>query len=839
MIGRIRQLSHVQTFSVLAVVVLLAAVGITVTISQQQQVARNQASTTSSGISTDTTSSAHADGVSSLSWTQTVNSHLNQVLIVTVSTYEHITSSVTYNGVSMTKIGNATCLSTCNASMWYLLNPPTGSHSVVTKLSGTTSVVGGAATYYNVDQSNPFGSIATTNGKSTTASVSVSSTQSQLIIDSYTNENHGGTPASGQTQVYEDNTVNAGGSSYKNGSAGSTTMTWNGKSSTSENWALLGVPMNGLSSTTSVPVVNSLVLWNAQTNAAITTLSNNATVDLSTVGTSCLNIRAMTTPSTVGSVVFAYDGNTSYRTENNAPYDLGGDATTGDTPSCMTFAPGLHVLAATPYGGSNGSGQLGLPALISFTVVNQSSSPTATPPPGIQACGTICDGTHACGSPVAVSGKIVDANNNPVNGLNVVIYDHNRDNSNYSTATDTVKTDGNGNFSEKALVCGGLDVNTGDAYAVRPNWGACIPGSSCSAANPNSIENQQVHKSSDCASSNSCNFKITLSSSSSCGLVVTTPVTLDKSTIAYNDTIHGTVTYTNTCSSSINVQDIVIASRTSTGSNVDLSGNGGSMTIQPGQNVTISASKAIANGAPLGQWYAFASYQDTSGNWHEDQNKVYYSVVSAISATATPAPTSPAATAVPTQTPAPTTPPAAGDTILGFDLLLHGIGKAGDNANPQGTGNTSPTRTQRTATVQVYDSNNNLVATNQGPVTYDTNSGSFKGTVDLGQHVSTGAYTVKVKTDQYLRALVPGIQTLTAGQTNQLPQFSMVVGDINDDNQINILDYNILMGCYSDLLPPVSCAAGNDVLSDLDSDGHVNQFDYNLFLRELSNSTGQ
>jgi hypothetical protein len=56
---------------------------------------------------------------------------------------------------------------------------------------------------------------------------------------------------------------------------------------------------------------------------------------------------------------------------------------------------------------------------------------------------------------------------------------------------------------------------------------------------------------------------------------------------------------------------------------------------------------------------------------------------------------------------------------------------------------------------------------------------------------------------------------------------------------INILDYNILMGCYSDLSPAINCPAGEEKRADITDDGAVNQFDYNLFLRELINRGGQ
>jgi hypothetical protein len=55
---------------------------------------------------------------------------------------------------------------------------------------------------------------------------------------------------------------------------------------------------------------------------------------------------------------------------------------------------------------------------------------------------------------------------------------------------------------------------------------------------------------------------------------------------------------------------------------------------------------------------------------------------------------------------------------------------------------------------------------------------------------------------------------------------------------MNILDYNILMNCYSDLLPPVNCDALKKGSADLTDDGQVNQYDYNLFLRELNNRGG-
>lgn len=188
---------------------------------------------------------------------------------------------------------------------------------------------------------------------------------------------------------------------------------------------------------------------------------------------------------------------------------------------------------------------------------------------------------------------------------------------------------------------------------------------------------------------------------------------------------------------------------------------------------------------------------------------------------------------------APTVTVAPGNTSVRLNLLLHGIGKAGDSANPNSGGNPNPLRPQRTATVQVFNSQNQLILTKQGAIVFGATAGSFTGTVDLGTTLTTGVYTIKVKTTQFLNTLVPGIQNLTQGTVNQLPSTVMVNGDIDGNNTLNILDYNILMGCYSDFLPAVSCTAANKPLSDLDDDGDVNQFDYNLFLREITNREGQ
>jgi glucose/arabinose dehydrogenase len=177
-------------------------------------------------------------------------------------------------------------------------------------------------------------------------------------------------------------------------------------------------------------------------------------------------------------------------------------------------------------------------------------------------------------------------------------------------------------------------------------------------------------------------------------------------------------------------------------------------------------------------------------------------------------------------------------TKIGLNLLLHGVGNGGDSVNPNTQGNMAPVHQQRTVTVDIVNQQNQTVLTKQGTVAYNSAQGNFTGSVDLGTTLPTGFYQVKVKTNQYLRSIVPGIHTITAGTNNQLPQAALIVGDANGDNALSILDYSLLVGCYSDFLPATNCTPANKILTDLNDDGNVNLSDFNLFLRELSTRTG-
>ncbi|HUZ51028.1 MAG TPA: dockerin type I repeat-containing protein [Streptosporangiaceae bacterium] len=102
-----------------------------------------------------------------------------------------------------------------------------------------------------------------------------------------------------------------------------------------------------------------------------------------------------------------------------------------------------------------------------------------------------------------------------------------------------------------------------------------------------------------------------------------------------------------------------------------------------------------------------------------------------------------------------------------------------------------------------------------------------------------GAYLVKVQLDYTLRKYTPGFALISQGIGNSVADTSLTVGDINQDNQVNIADYNMLLQCYSDLSPPPGpCPSWQKTASDLNDDGYVNGIDYNIMLRIFQSQGG-
>jgi len=76
--------------------------------------------------------------------------------------------SVKFNGVDMTLTHSHSAYTTRNIAIYYLVNPPTGSHDLVLDLPGSTQACGlTAVSFYGVDQTDPIGNVTQGNADNT------------------------------------------------------------------------------------------------------------------------------------------------------------------------------------------------------------------------------------------------------------------------------------------------------------------------------------------------------------------------------------------------------------------------------------------------------------------------------------------------------------------------------------------------------------------------------------------------------------------------------------------------------------------------------------------------
>ncbi len=110
--------------------------------------------------------------------------------------------------------------------------------------------------------------------------------------------------------------------------------------------------------------VTRLVLVRADTDTDLFELNDGQTIDVASLPTTELNVRAETEGPT-GSVRFDVDGAIGVQTENSAPYALAGDSN-GDYNSWFP-GPGSHTLTATPFSGGSASGTAGTSLTVTIT----------------------------------------------------------------------------------------------------------------------------------------------------------------------------------------------------------------------------------------------------------------------------------------------------------------------------------------------------------------------------------------------------------------------------------------------------------------------------------------
>lgn len=207
---------------------------------------RTSAPITSSSITVDTSSNATGSfGVSNLTFSHTNNVASNGVLVVFTAgdgTYKAVTA-VTYNGVSLTQYSFTNTGQTPWEEMWYLTNPPTGTHNISVTWSGTGNKVGAVgASLSGVNTSTPFGTAVPNwfTSANTGTSGAITSTTGSLVLN-YISVGNNPTisSTSGATNVIASVTGN-----LWDAVGGSSSTTFNYNFSGFGNMATIGVAVN-------------------------------------------------------------------------------------------------------------------------------------------------------------------------------------------------------------------------------------------------------------------------------------------------------------------------------------------------------------------------------------------------------------------------------------------------------------------------------------------------------------------------------------------------------------------------------------------------------------------
>lgn len=209
----------------------------------------------------DSSATNNCAGCTSLSWSHTVGTGSNGILIVGLSGFKNDpATSVTFGPKSLSLLGNRLGSSNVNVELWALLNPsgacapspPPCTAAVAVTITGGNILAGGSVSYFNVGGTGTVASADDGGTPGTTGSVTVSSSNSgDLVVDAFGAYNNVATPTasqgSGQSQRWNTGPVHpisiaffVGGGSDKPDSP-PVTMTWS--FATTTYWSLIAVPL--------------------------------------------------------------------------------------------------------------------------------------------------------------------------------------------------------------------------------------------------------------------------------------------------------------------------------------------------------------------------------------------------------------------------------------------------------------------------------------------------------------------------------------------------------------------------------------------------------------------
>ncbi|HSW96549.1 MAG TPA: dockerin type I domain-containing protein [Candidatus Saccharimonadales bacterium] len=167
-------------------------------------------------------------------------------------------------------------------------------------------------------------------------------------------------------------------------------------------------------------------------------------------------------------------------------------------------------------------------------------------------------------------------------------------------------------------------------------------------------------------------------------------------------------------------------------------------------------------------------------------------------------------------------------------------------------GNTQPSHSTRLVSIKLFNIDNQQTYNAQDTLTFDGVQSFNNPHFSLGS-LPSGTYQLLIDMPGNLQKLLTQTNntntfSLQAGSTIVIPATRLIPGDIapipgtNDqpygDNILDISDYNVLIGCYSDTQTASSCSSVGKTAADLNDDGKVDAIDYNILLRSFATRDG-
>ncbi len=198
----------------------------------------------------------------------------------------------------------------------------------------------------------------------------------------------------------------------------------------------------------------------------------------------------------------------------------------------------------------------------------------------------------------------------------------------------------------------------------------------------------------------------------------------------------------------------------------------------------------------------------------------------------------PATNNIPTPTPTGTT---QGGTKITVGFTLPGIGTSTTSKSGY---NPDPVRATRQISIKLINSTGQqqeAIAATANISSRATTEYTWK-TSPISINSPAGAYSVFIKVDNSLWKRLPGIQTITAGTTNDLGGARLVTGDMDGNDTLNLTDYTKILGCVPQ--PPnnqpkdATCIGDKKTLADINDDGKISDEDIMILLSGFATRNG-